>query len=107
MSDIKAARGYLETAMTMLPVGPERDLVVEAYKLMWRTKRKFGRSDPDAKRVTKPMVQAVKKFMRQNPDEIYRNVGAVFGVDGGRISEIMTDKRTEANPGGAKRGTTT
>jgi hypothetical protein len=47
-----------------------------------------------AKRVTPVLAARVRAFKKAHPDALQRDIGIVFGIDGGRVSEILSGKRS-------------
>ena len=63
----------------------------ELYNLAEDTKRRtFGpKARVQQAPITPDVVLAVRKFVRENPRMHQRKVGRVFGIDGGRVHEIL------------------
>jgi type II secretory pathway component PulC len=51
-----------------------------------------------ARAVTPEIEDAVREYCARNPTMIFREVGLVFNIDGGRVSEIVSGKRAAALP---------
>jgi hypothetical protein len=49
-----------------------------------------------AKAVTPEIEEAVRRYHEMHPTTIFREIGFVFGIDGGRVSEIVSGKRAAA-----------
>jgi hypothetical protein len=47
-----------------------------------------------AKRITPILAARVRGFKRAHPGALHREIGIVFGIDGGRVSEILNGKRS-------------
>lgn len=48
-----------------------------------------------AKKVTADIVKAVKQIRKENPGMLNREIGLQVGIDGGRVSEILTGRRND------------
>ena len=69
--------------------------IPELAQLAEETKRQYhGRRAPiRARRVDKSIAVRVQRFARGNPTMSQREIGRRFGIDGGRVSEILFGKR--------------
>jgi hypothetical protein len=79
------------------------DLVVrivaeELDRLADETKRVYRKPvvRMTAKHVTPEIEAAVRDYCARHPTAIFREVGLRFGIDGGRVSEIVSGKRAAA-----------
>ena len=70
----------------------------ELAALAEETKRRYhGRSAPiTARAVTPALAAKVRAYKAAHPDASNRTIGALFKIDGGRVSEILHGKRGEA-----------
>lgn len=59
------------------------------------TKRRYHGRSPrvHARRVTGPLAAAVRAYVRDHPEAHFEEVAPLFGIKGGRVSEIMFGKR--------------
>jgi hypothetical protein len=65
-----------------------RVLVVELFR------RKAVRKAPIKARAIDPQLKAqLREVARLHPEMPYREIGRMFGVDGGRVSEALAGKR--------------
>jgi hypothetical protein len=71
--------------------------IPELAVLAEETKREYhGRAGrTDARKVTPELAEQVRAYAARHPGENHRNIGAHFGIDGGRVSEILHGKRGE------------
>ena len=69
--------------------------VPELAQLAEETKRQYhGRRAPSrARPIDDSMTMRVRLFARRNPEMPQRDIGRKFGIDGGRVSEILFGKR--------------
>jgi len=69
--------------------------VPELAQLAEETKRQYhGRRAPSrARPIDDSMAMRVRLFARRNPEMPQRDIGRKFGIDGGRVSEILFGKR--------------
>ena len=96
-TDIPRARQLIALAR-MVTGNPEVGrLLDEALPLMTRKLSKPP-AKSTARKVTSEIVVEVLLYVDQHPDMSNRDVGAVFGIDGGRVSEIRNGLRTPENP---------
>lgn len=67
----------------------------ELAELAEETRRQYhGRRAPvRAQAVTEDVVEDVKRFAAEHPKTPQREIGRAFGIDGGRVSEILFGKR--------------
>jgi len=72
----------------------------ELAELAEETRRKFhGRRAPiRARAVNEDVAATVKIYADDHPQMPQREIGRIFGIDGGRVSEILFGKR--GNVGG-------
>lgn len=70
----------------------------ELADLAEETRRRYhGRKAPaEANSVTPKMARRVRAFAARNPRKTQRSIGQRFGIDHGRVSEILFGKRGEA-----------
>lgn len=71
--------------------------LAELHLLAEETKRRqhARRAAPRARAVTEELAAQVRAFAAANPNMPNRDVGRHFGIDGGRVSEILHGKRGE------------
>jgi predicted XRE-type DNA-binding protein len=69
-------------------------------ELMYRNIRKKPKARTKQVKITPALVREIKAFVKQNSLLHERDIGRKFGVDGGRVSEIIQGHRTEAHPQG-------
>lgn len=67
--------------------------IIKLLPYMERTITRKG-SPIKAVHITGETATAIKRMVEENPNMLYREIGKAFGVDGGRVSEIMTGERT-------------
>ncbi|MBC7286373.1 hypothetical protein [Hoeflea sp.] len=69
----------------------------ELAQLAEETKRQYHgrRAPPRARPVDKATAARVQRFARLHPNMPQREIGRRFGIDGGRVSEILFGKRGE------------
>ena len=58
---------------------------------MWRKYIKT-RAKPTARRVTANIRDDVLEYLEEFPETSNRDIGRVFGIDGGRVTEILQGK---------------
>lgn len=70
----------------------------ELAELAEETRRQYhGRRAPvRARAVTDTMASRVKEYAEEHPSTPQRDIGQAFGIDGGRVSEILFGKRLGA-----------
>lgn len=56
---------------------------------MYRLRHSSNQARPKARRVTPELSRALAFTEMLNPDLSHREIGAMFGVDGGRVSEAV------------------
>ncbi|WP_296595506.1 hypothetical protein [Phenylobacterium sp.] len=69
----------------------------ELAQLAEETKRQYHgrRASPRARPVDMAIAARVQRFARLHPNMPQREIGRRFGIDGGRVSEILFGKRGE------------
>ena len=74
--------------------------IPELAQLADETRRQYhGRRAPiRARRVDDVTAEKVRRFARRYPVLPQREIGQRFGIDGGRVSEILFGKRGELEP---------
>ncbi len=70
----------------------------ELAELAEETRRQYhGRRAPvRARAVTDNMASRIKEYAAENPSTPQRDIGQAFGIDGGRVSEVLFGKRAGA-----------
>lgn len=53
------------------------------------------KAGPRSARITPVLRARVREFVANNPNMANRDIGRVFNIDGGRVSEILAGKRGE------------
>lgn len=77
---------------------------VEAFNAAWaerirhhieelKRRRPVRRSPVRAKAITDEIKARVREFAKAHPSAPNRDIGRLFGIDGGRVSEILAGKR--------------
>lgn len=76
--------------------------IAELAQLAEETKRQYhGRRAPArARRIDRATEAKVRRLARQHPNMPQREIGRRFGIDGGRVSEILFGKRGAATSSG-------
>ena len=87
-SNIPHARQLLHSAMALDMSDEARALVYEALGFMTRTFTKT-RAPVEARKVTKLTAINILKMHSQDPHLSCRAIGEIFGVNQGRVSEII------------------
>jgi hypothetical protein len=88
---IPIARAKLrDVALRLFSVGQsgEADEILNAVDLMYR-RSAIKRAAPRARKITPEISRSVRTYFRENPTASNREIGQRFGIDGGRVSEIL------------------
>ena len=89
MSDIPHARQILQSALEMGDVRDVRVAIDAALKYM--TREPYTRKAPaTSKFVTEQMKDTIRYWASENPDTPMQNIAVMFGVNIGRVSEILS-----------------
>jgi len=97
MSNVPKARSYVQSALDALQKGDittAKKFLVEALPLMIREQYFRQPVAPTARKVTPQIAAEVKDYVDKHPNVTFREVGRLFHIDGGRVSEIMNGKKT-------------
>jgi hypothetical protein len=86
--------GILEMEM------PAAHIEAIVNELMWRRGQKKRSARPKQAPITSELVREVQAYLMLNPSKHDREIGQMYGIDGGRVSEISQGHRTVAYPGG-------
>lgn len=90
-SNIPLARDLLKEIAHVAPLGIARRMLNDVLPLM--TRSKAIKSAPcRAKGVNYELARAVKRYADLHCKTPNRDIGRKFGIDGGRVSEIMNSK---------------
>lgn len=89
---IPEAREILSQILPELPPR-QRQRVEQALALMRRRPPAKPRARPQGIYVDARMAERIRTYVRRNPGLPIREVGAHFGVDGGRVSEAIQHDR--------------
>ena len=83
-----------EIRARLVELAEEHD-IPELAQLAAETKRQYhGRRAPvRARPINDALAMRVRLWARRNPDMAQREIGRRFGIDGGRVSEILFGKR--------------
>lgn len=73
------------------------DIVKE---LMYRNPQRKRSAPAKQTPITAHLVARVKAYLKEHPDLHDRVIGQIFGIDGGRVSEISQGQRTVEYPHG-------
>ena len=87
-SNIPHARDLLKTALSCDMSDEARLFVQEALGHMTRRFVKI-KAPVEARRVTRGMARAILRYYEMNPEMSCRLIGEHFGVNQGRVSEII------------------
>lgn len=60
---------------------------------MYRMHTKPRRAKPTAKRMTAALAENIREYCKRFPELSNREIGRMFGVDGGRVSEALQGKK--------------
>jgi len=93
MTDIPRARSILEEVLKLELDDHARDKVEEALSLMTRSYVK-QRSRSEARPVTKQIAEDVLAYYKYNPEASCKQIGNIFRINQGRVSEIIAGKYT-------------
>lgn len=91
MTDIPQAREILEEVLTLDLSDEAKDGIREALSLMTRTYTK-ERSRREAVEITPQLANDILAYYRQYPEASCKQIGNIFMVNGGRVSEIIAGK---------------
>jgi hypothetical protein len=91
MSDIPRARELLNTALECEAPDNIKHHVREALELMTR-QSPIKRAAAMARTMDADLVRKIKATVRRLPNRSNREIGSMFNVDGGRVSEVMNGK---------------
>jgi len=86
---IPKARKILEDALDYKMDDRVRILILEALTLMHREKYKRVRSPVASKKITPELRDEIKYYVRSRPKDSSSQVAQRFGVNPGRVSEIL------------------
>jgi len=86
---IPKARKILEDALNYKMDDRVRILILEALTLMHREKYKRVRSPVSSKKITPELRDEIKYYVRSRPKDSSSQVAQRFGVNPGRVSEIL------------------
>lgn len=73
------------------------DIVKE---LMHRNPKRKRTAATKQEPITAHLVARVKAYLKEHPGVHDRVIGRIFGIDGGRVSEISQGQRTTTHPSG-------
>ena len=93
MTDIPYARSVLENVLELDISDEARSKVEEALSHMTRSYVK-QRSRKEAIKVTPELARSVLDFYHRYPDASCKKIGNTFGINQGRVSEIISGKHT-------------
>lgn len=79
--------------------GHARRIQDVVFGLMSRDTTDRPRGRTTSARITSDIVRQVHELASQFPDRGHREIGAMLGIDGGRVSEILAGHRTVESPG--------
>ena len=88
-SNIPHARQLLKTALAYEMSEEARLLVQEALGHMTRHFVKI-KAPVEARKVTRGLAASILRYYQRNPEMSCRLIGEHFGVNGGRVSEIIS-----------------
>ncbi len=91
MSNIPAAREELIEIADMLAKAARRIRKIVANDLTRESP--ISRAKPTAIKVTPAIAKNIRKLALAFPDLPHREIARKVGVDGGRVSEVLNDKR--------------
>lgn len=91
MTDIPKARDILKAVLELDLSDEARDGVKKALSLMTRSYIK-PRSRLEAQPITQKVVSDVLAYYRRNPKASCKQIGNIFDINGGRVSEIIAGK---------------
>jgi hypothetical protein len=69
-------------------------------ELMWRRGQKKRAARPKQVPITSDLVREVQAHLLLHPSKHDREIGQMYGIDGGRVSEISQGHRTVEYPNG-------
>jgi hypothetical protein len=69
-------------------------------ELMWRRGQRKRTARPKQVPITSDLVREVQAHLLLNPSKHDREIGQMYGIDGGRVSEISQGHRTVEHPNG-------
>jgi hypothetical protein len=69
-------------------------------ELMYRNPKRKLSAPAKQTPITAHLVARVKAYLNEHPDLHDRVIGRMFGIDGGRVSEISQGQRTVEHPNG-------
>lgn len=67
--------------------------MVALEQLLYRKKGKHPRAPRTALTITPAMAKGIRKMKADNPEMANRDIGLLYGVDGGRVSEVLNGRR--------------
>lgn len=94
--DIPNARERLRAvAHSLHNVSPDRGeeihLIVDT--LLYRQKRAKPTAEPTRRKMTGPLVCAIEAELARDPTQLVDDIGAKFGVAGGRVTDVAQGRR--------------
>lgn len=89
MSNIPLARKLLQQALD--DDGVDRSLIQAALDLMTREPA-ARKAAPRSRRLTPALKMSIRLFARENPGMSLQEIGAMFGVNDGRVSQSIDRK---------------
>lgn len=69
-------------------------------ELLWRRVKKKRTARPKQVPMTSGLVREVQAHLLLHPSKHDRDIGLMYGIDGGRVSEISQGHRTVTHPNG-------
>jgi|TARA_R110002126_G_scaffold48404_1_gene134908 hypothetical protein len=94
MANIPQARDYLKVALGMDISEDVRHMINLAMSEMVREYTKV-RAPRQARSVTRSIIIGVKQYAGENPTASCIDIGVMFNIGVGRVSEILAGKRVE------------
>jgi hypothetical protein len=92
MSDIPRAREILHDILEEDMSDAVRVRIMLALSLM--TREKYTRKAPrSSRRVTPQLALSIKLFAENNPEMPLQDISNIYGVNAGRVSEILSGKK--------------
>jgi len=90
-SNIREARKLVEAAQRSLAQGQES--LDEALGMMTRASPVRRAPRKTTGKLTADKAKKIRRYAKRYPQASMREIGNHFGVDGGRVSEVLTGQR--------------
>lgn len=79
----------------LFELGVQLELAARKIKQLAREtyRRSYERAPVRSRRITKRVIEEVIQYRHENPTASFQDIGNAFGINPGRVSEILHGKR--------------